>query len=475
MNLVDNDLRIRTLSESDFPYLFKWLNDEHVLKFYGGRDKSYTMDMIKEHFTEKWEDEVIRVIIEYHNVPIGYGQIYKMYDELYEDYHYPKTDEIVYGMDQFIGETEYWSKGLGTRYIKMIFAFLKRERNANAVILDPHQDNPRAIKAYQKAGFRIIKDLPEHELHEGKKEDCYLMEYRYEDNNSNIKAMKYLIEHLFEPIKVKSIEIVGEGYDSIAYIVNNEYLFKLAKHDDARNSYKREKKILNYLKDNFKSNIKIPEIDYFDESGIMGYKMIKGSQLTKEIYESMSKEEKERLHLDLSDFLKSLHHLEVSQLSEFESDVLDSYKSDLELLREKIYSKLTKEEQEYIENFISSIINNKTLFQSKKCLCHNDLSANHILLDENKKLCGIIDFGDACITEDYRDFMYLLEDSEEEIGAHFGEAILEKYNYEFKELARTYAKLNDDYYAIETIVCGLENDDQSLLEEGINLLREQKQ
>ncbi|CAG4707328.1 6'-aminoglycoside N-acetyltransferase (plasmid) [Enterococcus faecalis] len=31
-----------------------------------------------------------RVIIEYNNVPIGYGQIYKMYDELYTDYHYPK-------------------------------------------------------------------------------------------------------------------------------------------------------------------------------------------------------------------------------------------------------------------------------------------------------------------------------------------------------------------------------------------------
>ncbi|HAQ9476940.1 TPA: GNAT family N-acetyltransferase, partial [Enterococcus faecium] len=45
--------------------------------------------------------------------------------------------------------------------------------NANAVILDPHKNNPRAIRAYQKSGFRIIEDLPEHELHEGKKEDCY--------------------------------------------------------------------------------------------------------------------------------------------------------------------------------------------------------------------------------------------------------------------------------------------------------------
>ena len=39
----------------------------------------------------------------------------------------------------------------------------------------------RALKCYQKAGFRIIKILPEHELHEGKMRDCYLMEYRYQE------------------------------------------------------------------------------------------------------------------------------------------------------------------------------------------------------------------------------------------------------------------------------------------------------
>jgi len=177
MNIVENEICIRTLIDDDFPLMLKWLTDERVLEFYGGRDKKYTLESLKKHYTEPWEDEVFRVIIEYNNVPIGYGQIYKMYDELYTDYHYPKTDEIVYGMDQFIGEPNYWSKGIGTRYIKLIFEFLKKERNANAVILDPHKNNPRAIRAYQKSGFRIIEDLPEHELHEGKKEDCYLGQF----------------------------------------------------------------------------------------------------------------------------------------------------------------------------------------------------------------------------------------------------------------------------------------------------------
>lgn len=40
---------------------------------------------------------------------------YKMYDELYW-LSLSKTDEIVYGMDQFIGEPNYWSKGIGKIY-----------------------------------------------------------------------------------------------------------------------------------------------------------------------------------------------------------------------------------------------------------------------------------------------------------------------------------------------------------------------
>ena len=229
---------------------------------------------------------------------------------------------------------------------------------------------------------------------------------------------------------------------------------------------------MNFLKDNFKSPISFPQIDYFDLSGIMGYKIIKGTPLTKNLYESMSDDEKNNLHIAISDFLKSLHNLDVSDLREFDIDLHDSYKMDLELLRERIFPKLNKKEQEYIEIFIEDILNNHKIFETKKCLCHNDFSSNHILIDDNRMLCGIIDFGDACITCDYRDFMYLLEDSEEEIGVNFGLSVLEKYDYKDKNLAITYADLNDEYYPIETIVCGIENDDDILLQEGINLLRD---
>lgn len=52
MDIVSNDLRIRTLSPKDFPLLLKWLTNERVLEFYGGRDKKYTVESIREHYTE---------------------------------------------------------------------------------------------------------------------------------------------------------------------------------------------------------------------------------------------------------------------------------------------------------------------------------------------------------------------------------------------------------------------------------------
>jgi aminoglycoside 2''-phosphotransferase len=179
ISIEKDNIRIRELTECDFPLMLKWLTNESVLEFYSGRDKKYTIDSIKEHYSKKLKDEIIRVIIEFNNVPIGYGQIFKLYDNLYNEYQYPKSLSVVYAMDQFIGEPEYWNKGIGTEYINLILDFLRKERQSDAVVLNPHQNNIRAIKCYEKAGFKIIKELPQHEMHEGKKVDCYLMEYRY--------------------------------------------------------------------------------------------------------------------------------------------------------------------------------------------------------------------------------------------------------------------------------------------------------
>ena len=175
MRIEEGAVLIRGFAESDLPLMLKWLTDDRVLEYYEGRDVRFTMETLSAHYLEELPDG-FRVIIEYGNVAIGYGQVYQLSGELFEEYGYPDNGKVVYVMDQFIGEPAYWNRGIGSAFLQMMASYLKTLKGADCILLDPHKNNYRAIRAYEKAGFRIIKSLPEHELFEGKREDCWLME-----------------------------------------------------------------------------------------------------------------------------------------------------------------------------------------------------------------------------------------------------------------------------------------------------------
>ena len=168
---------LRLLEDNDKTLLLKWLTDERILNFWEGKSSVFDLDRVTEKYYSEEDVEIIRTIIEYDGKSIGYVQMYKLNDELLNEYEYPVTDKVVYGIDQFIGEPEYWDKGIGTKFMKLVLQYLTKEKNADIIILDPHADNPRAIRCYEKVGFKKIKLLPKHELHDGEMVDCYLMEY----------------------------------------------------------------------------------------------------------------------------------------------------------------------------------------------------------------------------------------------------------------------------------------------------------
>ena len=62
------------------------------------------------------------------------------------------------GRDAFvglgIGETEYWGKGYGTDAMNILLRFAFTEINLRRVTLSVFEYNPRAIRSYEKAGFR---------------------------------------------------------------------------------------------------------------------------------------------------------------------------------------------------------------------------------------------------------------------------------------------------------------------------------
>lgn len=172
---VNKEILIRDFAESDLPLMFKWLINDTVLEYFEGRDVRFTMDTLPELYMEELPDG-FRVIIEYRDLPVGYGQAYRTTGEMFDEYDYPDKGQTVFAMDQFIGEPEYWNRGIGTSFLKLMAVYLREQKSADRILLDPHKDNFRAVRAYEKAGFKIIKSLPEHEMFEGRKKDCWLME-----------------------------------------------------------------------------------------------------------------------------------------------------------------------------------------------------------------------------------------------------------------------------------------------------------
>lgn len=177
IDLVRDGIRIRPLEDSDAPLLLKWLTDPENLEWWEGKSAVFTSERIQEDF---YAEEPLgrRCIVEYEGEPIGYVQIFLLDNESREEYQYPHPELTAFGIDQFIVRPELRNRKLGRTFIKMLLDHLTSQEGADAVVLDPHADNPRAIRCYEACGFRKLRFLPAHELHDGKMVDCWLMEYR---------------------------------------------------------------------------------------------------------------------------------------------------------------------------------------------------------------------------------------------------------------------------------------------------------
>ncbi|MFB5674536.1 GNAT family N-acetyltransferase [Paenibacillus terreus] len=99
-------------------------------------------------------------------------------DETRQAYGYSDKDGTIYGTDQFIGEPDYWNKGIGTLLVSSMLQFLVDHKKADRVVMDPQASNERALRCYAKCGFRKVRLLPKRELHEGEYRDCWLIEYK---------------------------------------------------------------------------------------------------------------------------------------------------------------------------------------------------------------------------------------------------------------------------------------------------------
>ena len=171
------NLLVRYVTKDDAPIISKWLTDPEVLQCYEGRDNPQSVEKVLDHFINNPNSNEKRCLVELNEIPIGYIQMYPVDSEWKALYGYEESQNV-WGMDQFIGEPLFWGKGIGTNLVQAAITYIIESLGAEAIVMDPRVNNERAISCYEKCGFKKVKILKKHELHEGKLEDCWMMEYK---------------------------------------------------------------------------------------------------------------------------------------------------------------------------------------------------------------------------------------------------------------------------------------------------------
>lgn len=157
---MNQEIDFRPLRESDIATLHEWIHRPHVIEWWGDVAGCGTVGETRSKYLPRLagDSHVRPHIALLSGGAIGFIQTYVAHrcgDGWWED----ETDPGVYGIDQFLAEGESLGRGLGTRMVSAFVRRLFESREVTRVQTDPSPRNARAIRCYEKVGFRALREV----------------------------------------------------------------------------------------------------------------------------------------------------------------------------------------------------------------------------------------------------------------------------------------------------------------------------
>lgn len=165
MTILGRKTRLRAIARSDIPTFVRWFNDPEVRQYL---ETYMPMSLAQE---ERWFEAQLeqgdRFIV---GIETLEGRLIGNLSLTNIDW---KNSKAVLGI--VIGEKEFWGRGYGTDAIVTALGFAFRELNLHRVSLRVYEYNHRAIRCYEKCGFRREGRLREAHFRGGKYHDELVM------------------------------------------------------------------------------------------------------------------------------------------------------------------------------------------------------------------------------------------------------------------------------------------------------------
>lgn len=162
-------IRLRAVERHDLPRFVSWLNDPDVrenlqmlMPLSEAQEESWFVEMLKQPLYE--QPLVIEVRDGSGWIAVGDCSFHKI------DWRIAMAEVGI-----FIGDRAYWNLGYGTEAMQLLLDIGFKTLNLNRVFLRVYETNPRAIRAYEKAGFVHEGRLRQAEFRNGRYIDVLLM------------------------------------------------------------------------------------------------------------------------------------------------------------------------------------------------------------------------------------------------------------------------------------------------------------
>lgn len=205
-------------------------------------------------------------------------------------------------------------------------------------------------------------------------------------------------------LHVSSVKKLGEGLDFQTFLVNDNWVFRFSKRYSDKYDPISEQLLLRRLE----LPVAVPKIDYvwhhpfgYPEV-ISGHRFLRGTAL-----ERFRSDEVDQLLLahQLATVLTELHSVDGKGVNSNPDQLstLRGWSEDLDQLRSRLENKMfSKSVQTAIISYVDKY--RFDLKDSEEVLIHGDLGADHILLNEQRDLSGIIDWSNHTTGTRFRDF-----------------------------------------------------------------------
>jgi aminoglycoside 2''-phosphotransferase len=259
-----------------------------------------------------------------------------------------------------------------------------------------------------------------------------------------------LLAASFSDLRVERYVPLGEGWDSVALLVNDQHVFRFAKRPDAAVRQAREAELLPLLANRLP--LPIPRYTYswsdatWPGKRIVGYRLIPGKPLSA----TWSRPERHAAQAaQLGEFVSALHAVPLDEarrhgaLGSDAASRREAYRGFFATVRSQMLPLFTAPEQAAIVMFWSRYLEDDTCFAFTPTLVHRDLIPEHVLCDPTTgQLTGVIDWGDAGIDDPMVDFAGLRR----QLGEEFARRMLTAYRH---PLDATFQRGMDFYAGME--------------------------